>query len=360
MGQASGGMTNDQDRICPCMLGENKEQNNDDKWISCEGCSFWFHHSCALLSDSEYDEIIKTKEKWFCCSPECQDKMLKDLEKVENADHNELDYLKSQMLNDESDTNEYSPCKFCKKTFTNCQEMEIHCNLHKKLTIKIKKKSMIRTGHQSKVNDCLDDINQTVQIEKPNHPTRNRIPRKCKQTEPNPTSQENLHTNDLIEFLRIVEEDYTEFNDLADNLNSNQNHSKSMAQRTKCDQEFVCPHCENSTKKYKGANGLKIHISRKHSNELSKTKIEDSTNDSNQQIGDLTTKSEIRGKCPFCTEECTKSYQIPQGLKIHCRRMHKNEDIDTYLNSLNNNNFDNFVDELTLFETKLSHHQTHS
>lgn len=27
--------------------------------------------------------------------------------------------------------------------------------------------------------------------------------------------------------------------------------------------------------------------------------------------------------------------------------MHKNENIDTYLNSLNNNNFDNFVDELT-------------
>lgn len=84
MGQASGGITNDLDRFCPCMMGEKNEQNNDAKWIFCECCSTWFHKTCALISDTEFDEIMNKKEKWFCPSYECQETML-------NADHNSID-----------------------------------------------------------------------------------------------------------------------------------------------------------------------------------------------------------------------------------------------------------------------------
>jgi len=80
MGQASGGMTKISDRFCLCMLDENYKETEDSKWIYCEGCSTWSHQYCALVSDIEYEEIIRNKEKWYCSSYTCQEQGMKNIQ----------------------------------------------------------------------------------------------------------------------------------------------------------------------------------------------------------------------------------------------------------------------------------------
>lgn len=74
MGAASGGLANDQNKSCICMLNENYRNDENNKWIMCSGCNGWCHHKCNLLSDIEYDEILISKKNWYCIDYQCQEK----------------------------------------------------------------------------------------------------------------------------------------------------------------------------------------------------------------------------------------------------------------------------------------------
>lgn len=95
MGQASGGMTNESERFCPCMIDENYKHNEDSKWIYCHGCKNWFHTHCVLLSDIEYEEIMIKKEDWFCHDFKCQERKLENfqLNECTNVKHNDRSHL---------------------------------------------------------------------------------------------------------------------------------------------------------------------------------------------------------------------------------------------------------------------------
>ena len=56
------------------MLDENYEKCESVKWIFCHGCENWFHSHCILISDLEYEEIMKKEQKWFCHDYNCQRK----------------------------------------------------------------------------------------------------------------------------------------------------------------------------------------------------------------------------------------------------------------------------------------------
>lgn len=141
-------------------------------------------------------------------------------------------------------------------------------------------------------------------------------------------------------------------------------------------------HCTNCDFVGKNEKGLKIHWNKKHSSE-SYTKNESNDNqstileetpqentpkdlneflnliDEDQQTGGLngservlqiectsdksTDQSHYRAKCPFCDEDSTKTYQMPNGLKIHCRRMHKDENLEDFLSRSMTSHSENFA-----------------
>lgn len=95
----SGDVDNDQDRFCICMFDE-KDNNNEEnsKWIFCEGCRRWYHIKCVLLTEEEYENIMKSSEKWYCENHQCQSKRLEN--------------TKQTLLSQESNI-ELFPCSIC-------------------------------------------------------------------------------------------------------------------------------------------------------------------------------------------------------------------------------------------------------
>lgn len=61
----------DVERRCPCGSPENPLSK---LWIYCKGCDTWFHSGCVILLDKEVEQIMKSKEEWFCDFNLCQGK----------------------------------------------------------------------------------------------------------------------------------------------------------------------------------------------------------------------------------------------------------------------------------------------
>lgn len=72
----SGDISQSTNRFCLRMLDENYVENNDNKCILCSNCNNWFHVHCVLLSDLDYEEIVKKNGKWFCLNSQCMEKNL--------------------------------------------------------------------------------------------------------------------------------------------------------------------------------------------------------------------------------------------------------------------------------------------
>lgn len=62
------------------MLDEKYENNNNFKWICCKNCKTWFHTHCVVLSNIEYEEIMKKNKNWFCPNSQCEEKKNINLE----------------------------------------------------------------------------------------------------------------------------------------------------------------------------------------------------------------------------------------------------------------------------------------
>lgn len=69
--QSEGDEGENNNNICPCGSQENEISKLK---IFCEGCDTWFHSACVLMLDSEVEEILRKKEKWFCTYIQCQGK----------------------------------------------------------------------------------------------------------------------------------------------------------------------------------------------------------------------------------------------------------------------------------------------
>ena len=167
MGNTSGGEQNDQDHFCICMIDENRNNNFENaKWIFCEGCKSWSHSVCALVSDEEYENVVKNKIKWYCI--ECQNKksendqshtnILPSQEQIQCPDcdfiakntrglrvhqrkHERIvSFHCSENQIDENEIINSFTCKTCKKNFQSNIEMENHLIGHEKISKKIEQK----------------------------------------------------------------------------------------------------------------------------------------------------------------------------------------------------------------------------
>ena len=73
MGQASGGMAENIDRHCFCLVDMKNRNVEMEKWIPCKGCKTLFHQLCNFVSDEEYDRIIGDEIGWYCSGLRCQE-----------------------------------------------------------------------------------------------------------------------------------------------------------------------------------------------------------------------------------------------------------------------------------------------
>lgn len=159
MAKASEDMTDNSDHFCPCMIGEINENNEDSKWIFCEGCQTWFHSFCALLSDTEYDEIVKKRAKWFCSFYQCQEKMTTDFEDVphiqtEIQNSIQVDVM-SQLTKPSQDCEKCLKCSFIAK---NKRGLKIH--MSKKHVENIVEFTSIDIENQSTLHSEINTISE--------------------------------------------------------------------------------------------------------------------------------------------------------------------------------------------------------
>lgn len=143
MGQASGGTGQDSNRFCLCMAGDINEQRFDAKWIYCEGCKEWFHPDCVLLTETEYDEIIRKNEKWFCSFYMCQQK------KITTAECNDID---QNTTNSESKFENSQPNITSSQCLTHCNKCDFIAKNNRGFKVhqrKHEKESSISTGNDN-------------------------------------------------------------------------------------------------------------------------------------------------------------------------------------------------------------------
>lgn len=144
MGQASGGMSDNSDRFCLCMMDNNNQDLENCKWIFCKGCKKWFHQLCCLVSDEEYDRATDGGEDWFCFDFECQELSL--LGTTKPGDGKQVRKRLNRKCKERID-NDVSPgimiedlphgrvsCEVCGFLAKNRHGLNIHMRVHKRVS----------------------------------------------------------------------------------------------------------------------------------------------------------------------------------------------------------------------------------
>lgn len=156
------------------------------------------------------------------------------------------------------------PCPFCLVL----SKTKIQCNTH----ITKDHSHMLKTGSTIKQ-------------------TRPRFDRKCKKTSSQKSEAEST-PDDLIEFLKIVENDYSEFNEMAENVSKDKTKQKEML----------------------GYDTERYEFTKRNENE--------------HQTETLT------GPCPYCpAKKSKKKYKLPHGLRIHCAKIHADKSSPDIVNN---------------------------
>lgn len=194
------------------------------------------------------------------------------------------------------------PCPFCLVV----ANTNIQCNIH------------IAKDHPNVPKTSKKGFFSQVENQQSVKTVRQRLTRKCKnRSSPQPSIEETF--NDLTKFLKIIEEEYTEFNDLVENPRNEQqaqeSHSYEFAKnRSNINQGNVlkgpCPHCPPSlaNKLYKLPNGLKIHCKKIHP-EVTLSNIFD--NDAS-----TITIDSIAEKLTFMKKNLNVLKRIPKGARL--------------------------------------------
>lgn len=203
------------------------------------------------------------------------------------------------------------PCPFC---FV-ISKTKVQCNIHiakdHPNMFKSNKKGFFSESYIEKSKNEYEGCEENSRKS-----TRQKLARKCKN---NCTSHEpNTEETEFIKILKIVEEEYLELNNLSNNIQQ-----------------------ENAN------NPIKETESESRSYEFTVTKNEDSQN-------------EIRnGPCPHCPPDLTnKLYKLPNGLKIHCKKIHPNIEVSNIFdNDASTITIDSIIDKLAFMKKNVKEYR---
>ncbi len=188
------------------------------------------------------------------------------------------------------------PCPFC---FV-LSKTKIQCNRHiakdhPNIPKTDKKGFFSHFCRDVKSDEINDDDRETSLRDNSSKRKRQRLARKCKSTSMengNGKSETECIPDDLIEFLKLVENDYPEFNERAENVTNDKTKNTEKLGFVSEGYEFM------------KSNG------KEHNDET------------------------LTGSCPYCPPELSKKlYKLPNGLKIHCTKMHPEKSSPSIVNN---------------------------
>lgn len=181
------------------------------------------------------------------------------------------------------------PCPFCIVKSNTKIQCYIHlCRDHQDVTKNDKDffPKFCTESNQESIVNCSDHPTAGKPIKK----VREKLSRKCKNTNISSISKTEKSENDLTAFLRLVEEDYPQFNELAENFQSSQ-----------VDGTFFCNICPVKDRKpFLSERGLNIHKRKCHKDIENLNNIEslEGSEDNLREIFNLKSKIGVLKRIP--------------------------------------------------------------
>lgn len=133
MGNTSGGVNEDQNRFCICMIDkENNNNTENSKWIFCESCQRWYHIICVLMTEEDYENIQKNNEKWYCDLYQCQvNKQQFSKKSITSKNYVNADPINLQTKTNPQNSQNETKCKKCSFIAKNNRGLKVHQRKHK-------------------------------------------------------------------------------------------------------------------------------------------------------------------------------------------------------------------------------------